>query len=188
MFSYIPTVVCNATLLFPVPPNFDSILQVYTSQGFRVIALAYKSLGSLPFPKVHRMQREEAERNLDFLGFVILENRLKSQTTKIIQDLNAAKMKIVMVTGDNILTALSVARECKMVKSDTQVIVVNSTAHQNQAKPHVYFTRSNSQKASDSPRQDTGENTNSAGSLESIESGSLANNQPGDESEFISNE
>ena len=58
----------------------------------------------------------EAECHLNFLGFIVMKNVLKPETTPIIQKLYKAKIRVVMVTGDNILTAVCVARECGMVK------------------------------------------------------------------------
>ena len=54
--------------------------------------------------------RTQAEKDLNFLGFLIMQNTLKSQTTPVIRELLAADIRTVMVTGDNLLTAISVAR------------------------------------------------------------------------------
>lgn len=133
--------------MFPVPHDFESILQEYTSEGYRVIALAHKSLKRLPYAKVQRITREVAETELNFLAFVILENRLKPETMPVIAALNDAAIKVVMVTGDNMLTALSVARDCDIVKPGEPVIAVTAVIQQNQTKPQVYFTRSFTQQA-----------------------------------------
>jgi len=61
------------------------------------------------------MQRQEAESELEFIGFIIFENKLKDQTTEVIEELNQAEIRQVMCTGDNILTAVSVARECNLI-------------------------------------------------------------------------
>jgi len=45
------------------------------------------------------VEREEVETDLDFLGFMIFENRLKPATNGIIQKLNEANIKTVMLTG-----------------------------------------------------------------------------------------
>lgn len=44
--------------------------------------------------------REKVECNLTFLGLVIMENKLKPETTPIIEELNEANIKTVMVTGE----------------------------------------------------------------------------------------
>ena len=56
------------------------------------------------------MDRNEVESNLNFIGFIIMENKLKPITTKIINSLKDAHIRSIMVTGDNVLTAISVAR------------------------------------------------------------------------------
>lgn len=72
------------------------------------------------------MSRDTIENDLSFLGLVILENRLKPDTTSIINSLSAANIRSIMVTGDNILTALSVARDCNIIKSNQNVIIVSA--------------------------------------------------------------
>lgn len=172
-----------------IPPDFSNVLQEYTSEGYRVIAMAHKSLNRLPYAKVQRMTRESAEIDLTFLAFVIMENRLKPETTPVIAALNTACIKTVMVTGDNMLTALSVARDCDMVKPGTPVVVVAAITQQNQIKPHIYFTKSNSQVSPMSPvgQGDFSEMTdlNSVVSLETVESG-FGNNGLENDSNYLS--
>ena len=80
-------------------------------QGYRVIGLAHKKLPKdINWLKVQKMKRDQAEKDLNFLGFLIMQNTLKSQTTPVIRELLAADIRTVMVTGDNLLTAISVAR------------------------------------------------------------------------------
>lgn len=61
------------------------------------------------------MKREDAESGLDFAGFIIFENKLKDSTTPVIEELREASIRTVMCTGDNILTAISVAQKCKLI-------------------------------------------------------------------------
>ena len=69
------------------------------------------------------MLREQAESGLQFLGLVIFENKLKPGTTPAIQTLRAAHFACRMITGDNPLTAVSVARECGLINPAAQVFV-----------------------------------------------------------------
>lgn len=61
------------------------------------------------------MKRKQAESDLQFCGFIIFENKLKPATTGIIDELGRANIRRVMCTGDNILTAISVARNCHLI-------------------------------------------------------------------------
>jgi cation-transporting ATPase 13A3/4/5 len=45
------------------------------------------------------MRRENVENDLEFLGMVVLENRLKPETEPVIGVLKGAGVKIVMITG-----------------------------------------------------------------------------------------
>ena len=58
---------------------------------------------------------EQAESGLRFLGLIIFENKLKPGTTPAIQTLRTAHLACRMITGDNPLTAVSVARECSLI-------------------------------------------------------------------------
>lgn len=44
-----------------------------------------------------------------------MENKLKPESNGILQILNDCEVRTVMATGDNVLTAISVARQCKML-------------------------------------------------------------------------
>jgi magnesium-transporting ATPase (P-type) len=45
------------------------------------------------------MRREDVELDLEFLGMIVLENRLKPETEPVIGLLKGACMKMVMITG-----------------------------------------------------------------------------------------
>jgi cation-transporting ATPase 13A3/4/5 len=64
------------------------------------------------YRKVMNASRDKVECNLKFLGLLIMENKLKSQTTGVIEILKDCNIRTVMATGDNVLTAISVARQC----------------------------------------------------------------------------
>ncbi len=64
---------------------------------------------------MQRIERETAERDLDLIGFIIFENKLKAATAETIEQLENAAIRQIMCTGDNILTAISVARECSLI-------------------------------------------------------------------------
>lgn len=106
-----------------IPEEFDSLLGYYTHTGFRVIALASKTYKKYNQAKILRATRAEVECDLEFLGFIVFENKLKDITADVIRELNDAKIRNVMCTGDNILTAISVAKECGMIDSDAPCFV-----------------------------------------------------------------
>ncbi|PLN75904.1 hypothetical protein BDW42DRAFT_179820 [Aspergillus taichungensis] len=106
-----------------LPWNFDDLLNHYTHKGYRVIACATRYIPKLSWMKAQKMERGDTERDLTFLGFIIFENKLKSGTAKTIAELNHAGIRNVMCTGDNILTAISVARECGLISKDEKCFI-----------------------------------------------------------------
>ncbi|KAI9144956.1 hypothetical protein BKA69DRAFT_1052263 [Paraphysoderma sedebokerense] len=112
--------ICNPTSM---PSNYDSLLTTYAHNGYRVIAVAAKKLVGLSLLKAQKLKRHQVESDLTFLGFIIFENKLKPGTQSAIFTLCAARIRQTMCTGDNVLTAISVARECGMVSQKDVVFV-----------------------------------------------------------------
>ncbi|XP_001498829.2 probable cation-transporting ATPase 13A5 [Equus caballus] len=109
-----------------VPQNFPQELKKYTMQGFRVIALAHKALKMEKFSEVESLTREKVESELTFLGLLVMENRLKKETKPVLKELSEARIRTVMITGDNLQTAITVAKSSEMIPRGSQVIVVEA--------------------------------------------------------------
>ncbi|KAI1754422.1 hypothetical protein F4782DRAFT_29552 [Xylaria castorea] len=105
------------------PDDYEELLSYYTHKGYRVIACATKHLKKLSWVKSQKMKREEVEADLEFLGFIIFENKLKPTTAAVLKELNQSNIGSIMVTGDNILTAISVARNCGLVEQSAHCFV-----------------------------------------------------------------
>ncbi|XP_077472080.1 polyamine-transporting ATPase 13A3-like isoform X2 [Stigmatopora argus] len=69
---------------------------------------------------------EQVESDADFLGLIILFNKIKERTADVLLDLRRANIRTLMATGDNLSTAVSVARECGMVGAREKVIVADA--------------------------------------------------------------
>ncbi|EMP27108.1 Putative cation-transporting ATPase 13A4 [Chelonia mydas] len=110
-----------------VPADFVKELKVYTNQGFRVIALAHKALNMGKDVELDNLEREEVESDLTFLGLLIMENRLKAETKPVLEELSAARIRSVMVTGDNLQTAVTVAKSSEMISKTSKVILIEAS-------------------------------------------------------------
>lgn len=108
---------------FAVPEDYHDILASYTHRGYRVIGCATKYVPKLSWVRAQKMKRVDAESGLTFAGFIIFENKLKPQTATVLRELKYAEIRQVMCTGDNILTAISVARECNLINPTADVFV-----------------------------------------------------------------
>ncbi|XP_075363281.1 polyamine-transporting ATPase 13A3 isoform X4 [Mycteria americana] len=122
-----PEVIASLCKQETVPVDFERVLEEYTKQGFRVIALAHRKLESkLTWHKVQTINRDAIESNMDFMGLIIMQNKLKQETPAVLEDLRKANIRTVMVTGDNMLTAISVARDCGMILPQEKVIIAEA--------------------------------------------------------------
>ncbi|KAI6073846.1 putative cation-transporting ATPase 13A2 [Aix galericulata] len=171
-----PEMVASLCRKETVPADFSQMLRFYTTDGFRVLALAYKPLSMVTtFEEALQLtsslypHRDSAESSLTFLGFLVMKNVLKPESEPVIRLLRNANIRPVMVTGDsaggtgtlglgqgeqhlpgfedrwwlanitldsstplplpagdNMLTAVNVARSCRMVEPKEQVLFVSA--------------------------------------------------------------
>ncbi|KAG0083097.1 hypothetical protein BGZ92_011085, partial [Podila epicladia] len=114
------TDICSKNSL---PLDYHEKLSYYTHHGYRVIACAYKAMPTLNFVRAQRVKRDQIESDLTFLGFIVFENKLKPTTAPIVATLGNARIRQVMCTGDNVLTAISVSRECGLINKTREVYI-----------------------------------------------------------------
>ncbi|XP_077465586.1 polyamine-transporting ATPase 13A2 isoform X1 [Stigmatopora argus] len=133
-----PEMVASLCRQDTVPPEFSKKLGSFSSEGLRVLAFGYKPMDTSK--DLSETERGEVEKDMQFLGLLILKNLVKPESPKVISTLRQARIRTVMVTGDNILTAVNVAQSCGMVRSDERVIFVEATARSAQSEPSLRFT------------------------------------------------
>ena len=119
--------ICNPNSL---PDNFSKELSNQTQNGYRVLACATKPLEDKSGYEFSD-DREIYENNLNFLGFIIFKNKLKRDTKNIICKLNRSDCKLIIATGDNPFTTISVARECEFVDYNQDIYLCNLEKHNN---------------------------------------------------------
>jgi cation-transporting ATPase 13A1 len=113
------------TMLVDTPPHYEETFKYYTRNGARVLALAYKYLSTdaeLGQGRINNFTREEIESDLHFAGFLVLQCPLKDDAIKAVRMLNESSHRVVMITGDNPLTAVHVARQVEIVDRDVLIL------------------------------------------------------------------
>ena len=103
-----------------LPLSFETTLNNYTTKGYRVLAMAAKGL-KMDFQQSQSISREDVEKNMIFLGFLIVKNKLKEKTKESLIKYDEADLRILMATGDNILTAICVSKECNLIKKNQEM-------------------------------------------------------------------
>lgn len=108
------------------PDNYDEVYLELSRKGARVLALAWRELGKLNSSDVRELTREDVEKDLKFAGFVIISCPLKSDSKHVIKEIINATHKVVMITGDNPLTACHVAKELSFSQKKMTLILTET--------------------------------------------------------------
>jgi len=111
-----------------IPDNFKGVLKYYASKGYRVMAMSGKAM-KLDYMRAQAIDRSLLEKNMVFLGLIVIQNKLKEKTIPTLELLEECRLKMIMATGDNLLTAIAVARESGMISKDCKVFqcIANKT-------------------------------------------------------------
>ncbi|KAG0164153.1 hypothetical protein DFQ28_011560 [Apophysomyces sp. BC1034] len=118
-----PEVMKDICIPESLPLDYQEQLYFYTHRGYRVIACASRQLDGIKWHKLHKLKRQDVESDLTFLGFIVFENKLKPRTIPAITTLRNANIRQIMCTGDNVLTAVSVSRECGLVDQAAEIFI-----------------------------------------------------------------
>ena len=126
-------------MLTRTPPNYEETFKYFTRNGGRVLALAYRYLAAdneLGQTKINNLKREEVEANLTFAGFLVLQCPLKEDAMSAVRMLNESSHRCVMITGDNPLTAVHVARQVEII--DREVLILDAPEHDDSGEKLVW--------------------------------------------------
>ncbi len=117
-------------MLNNIPEDYEKTYKYFTRSGSRVLALGYKYLeDNISSNKISKIKREEVESNLLFAGFLVFHCPLKDDAIETIQNLNESSHRCVMITGDNPLTAVHVAKAVYIVERPTLILDTPEDQH-----------------------------------------------------------
>jgi len=103
-------------LLAVKPQGYDDKAAYLSKEGYRVIALALKPLGSRDEVTAAQDARASCEKDMRFAGFIAFTCRVRKDTAAVLLRLKEGGMSIAMVTGDALLTAIHVAKEVNIIE------------------------------------------------------------------------
>ena len=89
-----------------------NIIKTLTSKGLRIISVAYK-------------QNNSELKGLCFIGFVVIKDEIRTNASTGINLVNGAGIQTVMITGDDKITATSIATEIGLIKSNKDIVITS---------------------------------------------------------------
>ncbi|THU93320.1 cation-transporting ATPase [Dendrothele bispora CBS 962.96] len=125
-------------MLSTVPPGYDEIYKGYTREGSRVLALGMKEMDVMGADQINKTPRDAFESNLMFAGFLVFHCPLKPDAVEALKMLSESSHRCIMITGDNPLTAVHVAKTVEIV--DREVLILD--LRENPANERDLFWRS----------------------------------------------
>ena len=87
----------------------------YTSQGIRVLALAYKENTDVP----------DIQNGLTYLGFILINDEIRAEAIEGLKLVTDAGIQTIMITGDSKDTAFYVAKQIGLITSDKDIVLTS---------------------------------------------------------------
>ncbi len=107
----------RSTLKDSEKEKLQNEFESYAKEGLRVIGIGYKKLLDKNVKK-----RGGLEKELEFLGFLGIYDPPREEAKEAIENAKKAGIRTVMVTGDNEITALAIAKEIGLINKEEEVI------------------------------------------------------------------
>lgn len=108
--------------LIDVPSSYVETYKKYTRQGSRVLALAFKSLPDMTVSEARSLDRDIVESGLTFAGFAVFNCPIRADSARVLSELKASSHDLVMITGDQALTACHVASQVHIVSKPALIL------------------------------------------------------------------
>ncbi|XP_042393114.1 probable manganese-transporting ATPase PDR2 [Zingiber officinale] len=109
--------------LIDVPATYVKTYKKYTRQGSRVLALAYKTLPEMAVSEARSLDRDVVENGLTFAGFAVFNCPIRSDSATVLSELKGSSHDLVMITGDQALTACHVASQVHIITKPALILV-----------------------------------------------------------------
>ncbi len=93
-----------------------------SSEGMRLIGVAYKSIDWKTFPKKETEKDSLILEDIVFAGFIVLHDPIRSDVAESIKIAKEAGARVIMLTGDNPATASKIAEEAGIKRDGTSVL------------------------------------------------------------------
>lgn len=97
--------------------DLKKLIEEYASSGLRTIALAYKDIS-----EEHDWEDDSIISDLTLIGIAGIKDPVRKEVPDAVKKCKKAGIMVRMITGDNILTARHIAKECGILTEDGMAI------------------------------------------------------------------
>ena len=101
--------------------NLHNAIFEFNKAKLRTIYLAYKDITKEEYDNYEKQNENGLyidEYNLVFLGIFGIEDPIRKGVRDAVNKCHKASINVIMVTGDNLITATSIAKECGIINED----------------------------------------------------------------------
>ncbi|KIP01649.1 hypothetical protein PHLGIDRAFT_32482 [Phlebiopsis gigantea 11061_1 CR5-6] len=119
-------------------------MEAFANGGLRTLCIAYRALSEQEYIEWQRIYdaadsattdrdeeidkaNEQIEHSLTILGATALEDKLQEGVPEAIETLHKAGIKLWILTGDKVQTAIEIGFSCNLLKSDMDVMILSSS-------------------------------------------------------------
>ena len=95
-------------------------IDVFAREGLRILGLGYRDLGT---PDPATLDARNVERDLVFIGIAAMYDPPRPEVAPALETCQRAGIRVVMITGDYQLTALTIARQVGIVTTDDVEVI-----------------------------------------------------------------
>eukprot|EP01119_Soliformovum_irregulare_P012282 TRINITY_DN3177_c0_g1_i1.p1 TRINITY_DN3177_c0_g1~~TRINITY_DN3177_c0_g1_i1.p1 ORF type:complete len:1112 (-),score=358.83 TRINITY_DN3177_c0_g1_i1:119-3454(-) len=116
-------------------------LDKFAEEGFRTLCLGsrelkedeynswkekYEEAGKEIEDRESKMDKvaEELEKDLKLVGVTAIEDKLQDKVPEVLETLSRAGIKIWVLTGDKLETAMNIGRSCRLLTEDTRLFIL----------------------------------------------------------------
>jgi len=101
-----------AKLLRDTRSALEQFAHTQAAEGYRVTALGY-----VDYPKNTPVNSNQVK-NLTFVGYIMMEDPIRHEVASAIEKARQAGIRVVMITGDHLLTAESIGKRLGLLKDN----------------------------------------------------------------------
>lgn len=134
----------NKNSIIETLPALKNSLDYLASQGLRTLLLARREISEIDFLRFNQdyqtalndihmreqlMEKEQSslEKDLEIIGATAIEDKLQDQVPETIQDIKAAGIKMWVLTGDKVETAVNIGISCNLLKPNMPMFEITET-------------------------------------------------------------